>query len=309
MPSASRSVSSEAESVSRWTRASDALETFLESYCRVSRPERNGRLFELLGVRRFYQLTSAIYHEPMLPTVQTLREGKAADIHPARVKVIYADSGYYEIVNLIYCLAYLPLLIHLYLLRQKWLLAYGLAWLGLHVACVTLERYKRSLATSWLEDYRVKHPSEPPLPEEESVSSAFPAALYRFYFRAAPFESARLYRALGTEWFRLFVVWLKQITTLNPEQTGKKRRIRYLDGITPNAIEKFLEDTRISEVTHVIGTLTLVPFLIILLQERSTSGLIALAPLLWGNVYSVLLQRYHRVRVARFQQRREKRRR
>src|SRR5690349_13056468 len=101
MPSVSTDVSS--ETGSRWARANTSLETFLENYCRVTRPERDSRRFERFGIRRFYWLTTTIYHEPMFPTVRELREGQSSALHPARVKTIYADSGYYETVNLIYC--------------------------------------------------------------------------------------------------------------------------------------------------------------------------------------------------------------
>jgi hypothetical protein len=300
------SPSAVSEDVTWQTRANATLETFLENYCRVKRIERKGRLYEVLGMRRIYRIMAAIYHEAMLPTARDLREGRAPDLHPAEVKTRYADTGYYEIVNAIYCIVYLPLLIYLYFQRQKWLLAYSLGWLGLHTLCVLLERYKRSLGTAWLDDYRERNaPAAPPLPDE-APTPAFPRWLYRWYFRIAPFETERLYRAVGTERFRLFVVWLKQMTTLNPEREGAKQRIRYLDGITPNAIETFLEDTRISEITHVIGTLTLVPFLVVFIREGATPGLLLLVPLLWGNIYSVLLQRYHRVRVARIRQRRRR---
>src|SRR5688572_2196036 len=124
MPSISPSVVSDEPS---WrARANASVESFLENYCRVKRIERDGRLYEILGMRRVYRLMAALYHEPMLPTARAIREGSAPALPLAEVRTRYADSGYYETVNLIYCLAYLPLLIYLYFQRQKWLLVYGI---------------------------------------------------------------------------------------------------------------------------------------------------------------------------------------
>lgn len=291
------------ETVSWRERANERLEAWIEGYCRSSRPERDGKLYERLGLRPVYLKVAALFGDPVLPTAREVRAGHHGDLPPARVKELVADSGYYEIVNLIYCIAYLPLLVYLTLQKKKWLLIYGLGWLCVHALCVVLERYKRALGRVWLEDYRQRGEPPPP-PTDETPTSAFPVWLNGTYFRAYPVETTKLYRGMGTERFRLFVVWLKQMTTQNTEPDRPKQRIRYIEGITPNHIEQFVEDTRVSEVTHVVGTLTLVPFLIVFAQEGATIGIVTLVPLFWGNIYSTLLQRYHRVRVARIRQRR-----
>src|SRR5690242_12811857 len=90
MPLISPSVVSEEAS---WrTRANASVEGFLENYCRVKRIERNGRLYEVLGMRRVYRLMAALYHEPVLPTAQAVREGRAPAMPLAEVRKRYADS-------------------------------------------------------------------------------------------------------------------------------------------------------------------------------------------------------------------------
>lgn len=305
MSSVSRSVA--AEDATWRGRANRSLESLLESYARPTRMERNGRIYELLGLCPIYRKVAATFGDPQLPTVSDLKTGKGADLNLASVKELYADSGYYEAVNFIYCIAYLPLLGYMYVQKQNAYVLYGLFWLIVHSLCVVLERYKRVLGAAWLEDHRRRHPDAVAVREDIPPISSFPVWMHQQYFRSYGFESEKLYRAVGTERFRLFVVWLKQLTTLNAEPGRPKQRIRYIEGITANYIDQFLEDTRISEVTHVVGTLSLIPFFVLFVREGSPVGMAALAPLIWGNVYSTLLQRYHRVRVARIRNRRRSR--
>ncbi|MCS6775646.1 MAG: hypothetical protein RMJ43_06295 [Chloroherpetonaceae bacterium] len=301
MPLASRSVSSEETG---WLeRATETLEPLVERYTRLRGIEHNGRLYEHMRLRSLYCRVATLFGDPVLPPATTPDLRTQSPLNLRQVKKLYIDSGYYEIVNLIYCIFYLPLVAYLILQGQTVITLYATAWIGVHALCIVLERYKRALALAWLTHQHSQSTWDASSPEA-SPHSAFPAWMHRWYFQPLCLESEKLYQALGTERFRLFVVWLKQLTALNPEAEQPKRKIRYIEGATPAHIEQFLEETRISEVTHVIGLLSLVPYAILFWRDATPTGMVTLTPLIWGNLYSTLLQRYHRVRIARILNRR-----
>lgn len=301
MPLASRSVSSEETG---WLeRATETLEPLVGRYTRLRRMEYDGRLYERVGLRFLYCRVAALFGDPVLPPVTAPDTCIQSHLNLRQVKKLYIDSGYYEIVNLIYCIFYLPLTAYLFLQGQTAAILYAAVWIGVHALCIVLERYKRALALVWLMHHNARNEWE--TPEAEALPrSAFPTWMHRWYFHPLGIESEKLYQTLGTERFRLFVVWLKQLTALNPEAEQPKRKVRYIEGATSAHIEQFLEETRISEVTHVIGLLSLIPYAILFWRDTTPAGMVALAPLIWGNLYSTLLQRYHRVRIARILNRR-----
>jgi len=113
----------------------------------------------------------------------------------------------------------------------------------------------------------------------------------RYYRIGRPRWLQRIYRALRVEWFRqalLATLW-----------RNANRRTQYFDG-SPDGIAHLDVQTRKAEFGHLIPLLLLTVISTGFLLDGSVRlGLMTLGFNLVGNLYPVLLQRHHRLRIQR----------
>jgi hypothetical protein len=113
----------------------------------------------------------------------------------------------------------------------------------------------------------------------------------RYYRIARPQRLQRIYRMLRVEWF-----WHALLTTL---WRNADRRGHYFDG-SPNGIAHLDMQSRKSEFGHLVPLLILTAISIGFLLDGSVRlGLMTQGFNLVGNLYPVLLQRHHRMRIQR----------
>lgn len=113
----------------------------------------------------------------------------------------------------------------------------------------------------------------------------------RYYRIRRPRLLQRIHRALGVEWFRR--------TLLATLWRNADRRAQYFDG-SPDGIAHLDVETRKSEFGHLVPLLILSIISIGFLLDGSVRlGLMTLGFNLMGNLYPVLLQRHHRLRIQR----------
>lgn len=114
-----------------------------------------------------------------------------------------------------------------------------------------------------------------------------------YYTVRNPVLLKRVYRALGITYFRVFLMvffWGRA-----------KQRATFFNG-TRSGIQDMVYQTKQSEFGHLAAGLSLVLASFFLLEQRLTTVLIATQVInLIGNLYPILLQRHHRMRIARIQ--------
>jgi len=93
--------------------------------------------------------------------------------------------------------------------------------------------------------------------------------------------------------FRAFVLTIIRATGTAPEADAG------YEGIVTSrsAVHDFEAQTRIAEATHLMGMVEHVPFLFAVLEARNTFGAVYLAFMMAVNLFCVMLQRWHRLRV------------
>lgn len=289
---------------------------FVDGWTTLRAWERDGAFYERMGLRPLFALVAALFGERLplrigdagaeaadaigiaQPTgsAQNQRPTHAPDHAAEDLLRIYARSRYHEIVNLIALAVYAPL--------PVWLIALGLHIPALYVAvlltphalCIPLERYKRARADALLsargitsrslsltDTWRPQLISLPPILRTRGAGR---------WFGPWPLESDRLYRRLGVRPFRAFVRALFGASaTGGASETGRG----FVRG--RGDLAAFEAQTRVSEVTHVVGLLLHLPLLAVFVRIRSIPGILYVLFMLWVNLQCVLLQRWHRARI------------
>ena len=281
------------------------LEGALVRWWRVSAIERNGVLYEFLGLRPLFSLIAWLFGESLPPAARhNARNGIEAP-PTDRLRYILARTRYHEFVNLICIAFYTPALALTATTPHPGLLAYGVALVGTHLVALLLERYKRARCESLLHTLGepVELPPEEALPEESSAvpSPWITSRIADLYFLPKPFETERFFSAIGLDRYRRFILWIARLSLPPAPEPSRRGRFLANDGA---ALTTFEAQTRIAETTHLIGASLHLPFLVLFLRDRFVPGLLYIAFLLYLNLYCVLLQRCHRTRLRRLMARR-----
>ncbi len=274
---------------------------WLERYYTFARLEGNGRSYELLGFRAVYLLLTNIFDEPLLPDCSTLQQVELPNPLPVdrmSLQHIAQATRYHEMVNLIYSSATLPLVLLVLFYWHFWLCLYGTLLFMVHLLCAIQERYKRALCLLALHHAPDRIES---LPKAQRISQKQMTCVDRLveqWFTPFSFETLRLYRRLRVEWFRQRILKVANQTFLDADQRHRGEKNHFIGGTTSAHLFAYSQQTRVSEMIHLVGILLHLPFLWYFYQERIFSASAYVLMLNGGNMWCALLQRYHRIRIA-----------
>lgn len=267
--------------------------------------EANGRTYEILGIRGCYRGVARLFGETPLPhtrSIQAMSSLSEAGLDAHALDRMYYATRYYEAVHLVCASFALPLVYFMAVYWQPWLFGYATVLFALHLLNTFQERYKRCLC--WL--LIQKPPSAPP-PSPAASSDSESDSPPPFWFRPAPFETARFYRRLGVERIRRIVLNVTSNTMLDDRQRANGEKPAYMNGYSLENVRAFQKQTQTAEVSHIVGVFLHAPFLVHFLREGFWAGGGYVLFMNLANAYCALLQRYHRVRLARILQRRNRR--
>jgi hypothetical protein len=249
------------------------------------------RLLELLGVRAFYWVMSHLAGERMLPPWNTAESKEWSREKVAEVK---EGARYFLIANLGRAAIYIfPMMAAIKdrATAPFWTMV-GIVFF--HGLCILLEVYKNLLckrhdkalkAGLWIEG----HPAEPP---DIRLSQKMD-----WYFAPRRLETELLYRIIGVEAFKNVVTFYVENTRLTREERDNGKKASYLKGGSKQEKIQFVRDTRVAETIHFCALLINVPVFIEGLALNIPSVVWFILPVLILDIYLVLLQRQHRLRM------------
>ncbi len=264
----------------------DRVARLLDRWYRLRPIEHNGRCYRLLGLVPVFACIARLFGE-RLPEPDRLASAEVAQIR--------MRARYHELINLMSIAVQLPLPWLAWRTGNVPLTAYGLALLVPHVLSVMLERFKRAIceassATSVSSESPEHGPAKA---SDHAAASDCPAA--HWYFGPFACENERLYEVLGVEAFRRFVLTLIRVSAPPAKDGALLRNVRG----GRRGLAAFEEQTRTAELTHLFGTLLHVPFAVAFALAGFWSGFAFVLVLFALNIICALLQRQHRVRLAK----------
>lgn len=249
------------------------------------------RLLELLGVRGFYWVMSHLAGERMLPAW-----GAKESKEWSREKVIEVREGarYFLIANIFRAAIYVfPMLAAIKdrATAPFWTMV-GIVFF--HGLCIVLEAYKALLCRKHgqsLQDgtWPEGQPDDPP---DIRLS-----AKMDWYFAPRRIETDLFYRILGVEAFKNIVTFYVENTKLTKEERDSGRKAVYVKMGSKQDKIQFVRDTRVAETIHFCAFLINVPVFIQGLVLGIPSFVWFILPVLILDIYLVLLQRQHRLRM------------
>ncbi|MCX6360128.1 MAG: hypothetical protein NT029_09985 [Armatimonadetes bacterium] len=269
-----------------------------QAWLAVSALEQGGALYERLGLRPLFRLVAGMYGESLPPAAGGAL-GDAFDADEARRVAWW--SRYHEVVNVLAVAVQAPLAPLGAASGSALLAAYGGALCAMHAACVGLERYKRARCLDLL-------PDGPGAARPTARYAPAPAFLSRppasYWFAPRRFETGAFFRRTGTERFRRVVLWVYAVAFAGTEgsRSGPDFLPRGAAGLAG-----LDGQSRVAEVSHLLGLLLHVPFLVAAVQRGMALGVAYVLFLLSLNVWCALIQRNHRARIVRALARREAR--
>lgn len=259
------------------------LPEMLETWYRLRRCERSGRIYAAVGLVPLFRRMAALFGE-------TLPEPQSRSLARDEAERTRLRARYHEMVNVISVLIQLPLVGMAWSLGHRALTAYAALLLLPHALSVMLERYKRAIC----DDLLGSGLSAEAIAPDPTVSKpgACPPRPSGGFFGPFPCETERLYVRLGVEGFRRFVLWLMRVTS------GEGRAMSFRNVVGGRAgLAAFEAETCTAELTHLFGTTLHVPFAIVFVRDRYVPGVLFVVFLWWLNLVCALLQRQHRVRL------------
>lgn len=271
------------------------LAAFVDSWCRLWEPERDGRVYERLGLVPVFRLIAGLFGERLPPA--SSEERHEGDARPEEWLRAYVRTRYHELLNLLAVAVYAPLLVWLALHARWGQAAYCCCLMLTHKAALMLERYKRARYDDLLTACGVEARTLPFevlwKPQDAVLPPVLRASLARRYFTPRRFETDRFYRGLGLEAFRRFVLALFRASATDvPTAVGSERFVS-----SRGDVVAFERQTRIAEATHLTGMVQHLPFALGMVYARDLAGGVYVAGMLAVNLACVLLQRWHRVRL------------
>lgn len=245
------------------------------------------RLLELIGVRHLSLFSARLFNQPHPPKVRqakTFAKWSRGDLIAFR-----QDARFTLIANFIRAALTFPLVLATGQYGSSWVYTVTLGVFVLHILIVLAEGYRLSLARE-IE----RHATDLAATSSGRQSQAITFKT-RGYFRPRQFEKF-YYRILGLEAFRRIVVHFIETTKLSRQDKAKGEEVHFVDHAGRPELYHFEASTRMAEAIHLICALWDFPALALLVAARSP-WLVFAAFLFVLDLYLVLLQRYHRVRV------------
>ncbi len=276
---------------------------WLDRYYTSSRLEATGRAFETIGVRLFYAWITHIFDEPLLPCVNSIEREHMQQPLPVSQESLQHTvqvTRYHEMINLIYSTATLPLVLISLLFGHFWLCILGFLIFIVHLLFTVQERYKRVLCLLLLSRSTQKYeePAQEVLPSPWETPKTLSARIANAWFSPFPFETARLYRRLGVEWFRQQILQAAESAFLDKDQRAKGEKHSHIRGGSEAHLLRYSHQTQTAEMIHIVGVCQHIPFLYIFATERLLPASAYVLLFQSVNTWCILLHRYHRVRSA-----------
>lgn len=255
----------------------------------IRRWELGGRLWEALGFRRLYLLTANMAGEVALPG---LREGPT-ELSPEAVEEIRCRSRYHEWANVVLFMTYFPGLVAGVLIGNVPFLLLHIVLAGVNFSCILIERYKRTLALRLQRDGQMGDQPIPSVRAPEKPSGDW-------YFAPKGWESEALYRRTGVAFYKEMLV--DGVTVCRYPPAERTTDAKFMEG---NSLEDLLgleNTTRVAESIHLAAFLGRLGIAIAFWGIEFGIDLYFVAFLIL-DLYFVLVQRYHRLRVWKVVQR------
>lgn len=248
---------------------------------------RIGRILELLGIRYIYRGISIIATDSMLSFDQ--RPQLIWD----DIKDIRDNSRYFAWANVLRGVLYLPV-IYIAVGLQEWITVFALGLLvAIHCVLILNEIYRNAISNFWLDALSEKDDHEV-VERKERVAKPVPQP--HWFFSSKPWESVEIYKLIGVERFRQWVVEYTNRTKFTPAERAAGRRVEYVRG-DKQSIYNYEFDTRFGEIMHLIAVGFNIPPFVSLLRHQSWGWLAFVTLILTLDLYLVMLQRYNRFRV------------
>lgn len=246
------------------------------------------RVMEALGVRLLYAALSKVFRSKLLP----LSSAKLAyGFDSQELSGIAKDAQYFGKSNFGRLILNLPVLLILLLSGGIFVFWFVAVQCLIHLLVGCAELYRSRLAAIL--------PADP----DAQVTKRSTEPLKGRWFEPKSWESSRLYKKIGVDWFRVIVHGYIDRARLTKEERKTGQAIGYLQNPTRRQAVEFEAETRLGELVHYgIALLDSVPF-IYGLVTANVPLIIFTAYLFVGDIYLSLLQRYHRLRLWKFVQR------
>lgn len=227
---------------------------------------------ESLGIRRVSNFFARAFGDDILPP---------ADADPAnhtwsvdRLRTTSETARYYAWANIIRAIVYVPLLNPLRTYDSRVAYPILVALLMFHGLCILVEVHRHNLL-------RTLPPSIAPVRPKPKVKVGDLAP--HPFFEPKPWETLSFYKSIGLEYVRQFVrVYDRKTRGAEPAMAANLAVMEL--------------DSRTAEAMHWAAALLNIPFVVALFQAHSPWIWLG-GTILLGDLYLMLLQRYHRVRV------------
>lgn len=262
---------------------------FIRWYLRLFPWERNGRIYELTGIRWIDRQLAGVFHEA---PIERYSDGETLPRSYVLKRLLRGQ--YSEVVNAMCALIYFGLVLICWFGNFPGLAFFAMLITAHHLLIVPIERYKRSLLEDWME-----HPEsltdgpadlDPPYLRTRKE-------LVHWYFRPFGFESEKFYDRIGVHSYRVYVYWLTGLIESGASEEAKAQAPNQIKNPSIEQLDEFEKGTRTSETVHLIGILEHLPFAWAFLAKPYWLGLAAMLGIAYLNVYAIFLQRQHRVRL------------
>lgn len=245
-----------------------------------------------MGGRWAHRLISAIFGQDYLDP------GSAELLPKSRLLEAIQHARYYAWANGLRGLAYLPVVVGLYSCKAWFAFYFLVALMVFHALCVLAENHKLAAATELVERrrYSVVEPAVPTRGEDE-----MPA--FNRYFIPKRIESPRLYEAIGVAAIKKVVNWYIDLTQLTKEERAAGKKAKHMPSTRTGMLD-YETETRQAELMHgIAGAINFIP-LAALVHARDWALATYVIAIIVLDLYLVLLQRFHRVRIYAALQRR-----
>lgn len=285
-------------------RASAWLDAFLDAYFKTRRIEAGGRIYRALGIESLYEKLALAAGERPLGPLDRMTPLEELEFSKADLERTLTGSNYFDFANMVRVVAYLPPL-SMAFRSSLWVgFVWGILLILLHLSMVCVERYKRILCATYLTilpEGFVAQPKALIVPKAMKEAS-----LAARFFGQWWWETETIYVRLGFERFRKFVHFYANRTRIDPKERITGSKFQFVEGVGRQNLDNFLQTTRVSETTHLVGLGLNVPLLIPFAVVGHTFGVVYVGAIIVFDAYCAGLQRYHRVRASRLRRDRKK---
>lgn len=238
-----------------------------------------------MGGRWAHRLISALFGQDYL-------DPATGRLYPkSRLEEAIRHARYYAWANGLRGLMYVPVAIGLLRIGAWFAFYFLLALMLFHALCILAENHKLAAATEILETGRIS--TVEPIPIQRGADEMPPK---NWYFIPKSIESPQLYKLIGVAALRTVVNWYIDLTQLTKEERAAGKKAKHMPSTRTGMLD-YETETRQAEIMHgIAGAFNFIPF--VALWEAKEWALVAYVFLIiLLDLYLVLLQRFHRVRI------------